>query len=321
MVVIGNVHAEYDNQPSCGCRVSAIGKEGAWSFEYRCRSWRCFRGVCNEALKRDYCVRISLDFGTPLVHVFFARHPERGAPLSKWVKKNVRGSYWRISSDSDTVIMSDRSFPGAVRLHRSKLRQFVEAELGRPWSRKGRRVSSSRRFKPAPKQEKDSKAYAWIPSEREREFSELASDYGRARWLFHNHGALIRKFKAGDQLLKEYRVFWPTWEAEILPGTSFSDQEKVSIKDENADPVIGFASAMSSGDDDLRLSLKHSATDVGLIEKLCRLSVDRSMSDADFAICVFGSLPCRLPQPSTDNMRLPNGLVRRIYCSNAERRR
>jgi hypothetical protein len=98
----GRIDSDLRTSPLlCGSWIAVIGPNGPSEFKYRCRSWSCVRGICNYELRVEYTVRIVEDFGLPLVHVFMARRAEKGVRLSNWIKREVEGDYWRISSDAD----------------------------------------------------------------------------------------------------------------------------------------------------------------------------------------------------------------------------
>ena len=234
MRISGHVGADWSNSPHslCGRQMACLGPTGVWSFTYRCWSWRCAVGFCDEMLRQKYIHRIMEDFGLPLVHVFFAYRSERGKDLTSWIKKHVKGGFWRISSDEDSVILSNRKFEGATRLHRLKLKQFLRVELEKPWSR-GNRVSHSRSFRRPENDNGPSRVYGLIDEDYAGPFHALRSEIEQARWLFHNRHRMFREFATGRALLDRYRGCWRQWEDEhaVDVAPALSETAHMPVRD------------------------------------------------------------------------------------------
>jgi len=213
--ISGHVGADWSNSTNslCGRQMACLGPTGVWSVTFRCESWHCAVGFCDEMLRQKYIHRIMEDFGLPLVHVFYAYRSERGKDLTSWIKEHVEGGFWRISSAEDCVILSNRKFEGATRLHRLKLKQFLRVELEKPWSR-GKRVSFSRTYRRPERVNCPSRVYGLIDEDYAGPFHALRSEIEQARWLFHNRHRMFREYSAVRALLDRYRVFWSQWEDE-----------------------------------------------------------------------------------------------------------
>jgi hypothetical protein len=267
----------YSFSSLCGKKVTSLGPRGASSFEYKCKSWNCVRNVCNIKLKEDYCFRIAVDFGQPLVHVFVARRAEKGQRLSNRIKRKVDGDYWWISSDTDTVIMSNRTFPGAVRLHRTKLMAFAGNEFDKKWSGEGRRVSCSRIFQHETKKGKKSGSYGLIHPDFAGPFYKLRTEIDQAHWLFHNNHRFIIKHKACDILLEKYRDYWPEWRRE-------RQQADIDVEQAEEIDMLGDGDSGNSFMVDAKpLSWEQTNCDVSLIERLCILSIDGGITGAELS--------------------------------------
>jgi len=150
-----------------------------------------------------------------LVFVYCARRRERGERLSGWIKRNVPGSYWRISSDEDSLILSNRSITDASKVHKQRLSELVRMELAKPWSGEGNRVSHTKIFgRSRPPRNESSVCYGLMREADARAFSDLSTERDRAQWMFQHRHLMLRAFPACDDLLDQYRESWSQWEAE-----------------------------------------------------------------------------------------------------------
>ena len=212
MRIRGRIGADYSPLSfSCGTWISRLLPDGTRSFQYRCRSWHCAVGFCDRERRSDYTRRICDSFAR-LAFVYCARRRESGERLSGWIKRNVPGSYWRISSDEDSLILSNRLITGASKVHGQRLSELVRTELEKPWSGEGNRVSHSKVFgRSRPPRNESSVCYGLMREADARAFSDLSTERDRAHWLFQHRHLMLRAFPACDDLLDQYRAFWPQW--------------------------------------------------------------------------------------------------------------
>jgi hypothetical protein len=181
----------------CGAIITLVGPTGAFSFPSVCRRWRC--PECRRRLIEEHLRDIRSCFARlRCLQVFVGSRKEDGKELSNFCNRNLRGCYVRIRCLGETVIISDRKFPGARRHDKKKfLREALPVILDRPWY-EGTRVAYSRGFKKVPA--KEPVYYARVFYDAAEEYKSLRSKKDKAQWIAACGN--IRIFAKGREFLQ-----------------------------------------------------------------------------------------------------------------------
>lgn len=202
----------------CGVSGTLIELYWARSITLYCRQWSCQR--CNAFKVDEYCKKISRIGWLSGAHLFVATLNLRAKELSNFIQKNMKGLYVSIYTQEGPVVISTKTFPGAMRKEK---RHFLDKELRAllesPWER-GRRISSSSELRNYWKEDKSSSGlFALIPYQVDDEYNKLETDQDKAVWLANQKD--IKLYSAGKAFIEKHIPNIPI-DSEVI---EFNDNE------------------------------------------------------------------------------------------------
>lgn len=192
----------------CRVPVTVVGPRGATEFRILCKRWSC--PDCRKWKIATHLNKISTIMEEHAgVQLFLGPKKGTGKEITNFLQRKVPGLYFCIYTEHGSTIISNKTFPGAVRKDKKRyLRVDLPTLLESPWTG-GRRISCSTEINRTWEKQKGEstqhsgvKKWATVLGCWKRQFEALVTDEEKALWLSSNrHDAKI--FTAGERFLEE----------------------------------------------------------------------------------------------------------------------
>lgn len=205
MKIKGDANADL-SRPKCPIPVTVVGPHGAYNSYSYCKGWNC--PICRPKLIKDHNENIcNIFIELSCVQVFVAYKKERGKELSNFISryvgikcKDYHHKHCRINGIDESVIISDRKFPGSKRIDkRNFLHDILPEILNSPWE-KGQRVSFTRGLNKTKKKAKSGE-YCRLLGHVSEDYDNLHSDEERAVWI--KRQAIFKLHNKGKEFLEK----------------------------------------------------------------------------------------------------------------------